>query len=89
MHSSGLHVYYPKEYEKNNMVFMNTVSQNKQAFTKREIKQAKSARKLYGKLLFPSTNDFRWMIQSKQIKNYEVTVRDIDVAHEIWDKDIS
>ena len=89
MHSSGLHVYYPEEHEKNNMVFMNTVSQNNQAFTKREIKQDKAAWKLYGKLLFPSTKDFRWMIQSNQIKNCEVTVRDIDVAHEIWGKDIS
>ena len=35
MHSSGLHVYYPEEHEKNNMVFLNTVSHNKQAFTKR------------------------------------------------------
>ena len=29
------------------------------------------------------------MIQSNQIKNWEVTVRDIDVSHEIWGKDIS
>ena len=36
-----------------------------------------------------STKDFRWMIQSNQIKNYKVTVRDIDVAHEIWGKEIS
>ena len=71
------------------MVFMNTVSQNNQSFTKREIKQSKAARKLYGKLLFPYNKEFRWMIQSNQIKNCKVTVRDIDVAHEIWGKDIS
>ena len=29
------------------------------------------------------------MIQSNQIKNCAVTVRYIDVAHEIWGKDIS
>ena len=63
--------------------------QNKQAFTKREIKQAKAGRKLYGKILFPSTKYFRWMIQSNKIKNSEITVRYIDVAHEIWGKDIS
>ena len=79
-------MYYPEEHEKNNMVFMNKVSQNKQAFTKRESNQAKAARKLYGKLLFPSTKDFRRMIQSNQIKNCEVIVIDIDVAHEIWGK---
>ena len=89
MHSSGLHVYYPEEHEKKNMVFMNTVYQNKQAFNKREIKQAKAERKLYGKLLFPSTKDFRWMTQFNKIKNCEVTVRDIYVDHEIWGKDIS
>ena len=81
MHSSGLHVYYPEKHEKNNMVFINTVSHNKQAFTKREIKQAKASRKLCGKLLFPFSKGFRWMIKSNHIKNCEVTVRDIDVAH--------
>ena len=54
-----------------------------------EIKQTKAARKIYGKLLFPYTKDFRWVIQSNHIKNCEVTVRDIDVAHEIWGKAIS
>ena len=39
--------------------------------------------------VFPSTKDYRWMIQSNQIKNCKVTVRDIDVDHEIWGKDIS
>ena len=71
------------------MVFMNTASQNNQAFNKMEINPAKAARKIYGKILFSSTNDFRWMIQSNQIKNCEVTVRDIDVAHGIWSKDMS
>ena len=64
-------MYYPEEHEKKNMVLMNTVSQNKQAFTKREIKQAKAARKLYGKLLFPYTKYFRWMILLNQIKNWK------------------
>ena len=33
-------MYYPEEHEKKNMVFMNTVSQNKQAFTKRVARQS-------------------------------------------------
>ena len=59
------------------------------AFTKRDIKGEKSARKLYAKLLYPSNADFKWLITNNQIKNCEVSVRNIDTAQEIWGKDIS
>jgi hypothetical protein len=33
--------------------------------------------------------DFKWVIQSKQIKDFPVTVQDIDVARTIWGKNIA
>ena len=40
MHSSGLHVYDPKEHGESNMVFMNTVRENMKLFTKKDNKGA-------------------------------------------------
>ena len=62
------------------MVFMNTVNKNMKAFTKKDIKVAKRAKQLYDKLLYPSDKDFRWVIQNNHIKNFDTTIRNIDVA---------
>ena len=59
---------------------MNTFKENMNAFTERDVKGAKSARKLYAKLLYPSNSDFKWLIKNNQIKNCEVSVRNIDAA---------
>ena len=85
MHESGLHYYDPRNEEFN---FVNTVSGNKQGFTKRQIKGAEVARTLYAKLSYPSWKDFKWVIQSNQIKDCPVTVQDVDVALKIWGKNV-
>ena len=46
------------------------------------------ARQLYNKLLYPSTTGFIWIIQNNRINKCDAIVRDIDVAQEIWGKDI-
>jgi hypothetical protein len=33
--------------------------------------------------------DFKWVIQSNQIKDCPMTVQDIDVARKIWGKNIA
>jgi hypothetical protein len=33
--------------------------------------------------------DFKWVIQSNQIKDFPVTVQDINVAQKIWGKNIA
>ena len=68
---------------------MNTVEENMKDFTKRDDVGAKSARKLYAKLLYPLNADFKWLIKNNQIKNREVSVWNIDTAQEIWGEDIS
>jgi hypothetical protein len=62
MHNSGLHYYAPRE--KKHLTSVNTVSENKTGFTKRQIKCAELARNLYKTLRSPSMKDFKWLICS-------------------------
>jgi hypothetical protein len=82
MHSSGLHYYDPRTERDEQMVFVNKVSENMSRFAKREIKGAELARSLYRTLDRPSMKDYKWIIQSHQIKDSPVTVQDIDVRKE-------
>jgi hypothetical protein len=71
------------------LAFVNTVSENKEGFTKKQIKSAELARTLYKTLSYPSMKDFKWVIQSNQIKDCPVTVQYVDVAQKIWGKNIA
>jgi hypothetical protein len=71
MHPSGLHYYEPTNKD---FTFVNTVDDNKKAFSKRQLKGAELARNLYATLRYPSVKDFKWVIQSNQIKDCPVTV---------------
>jgi hypothetical protein len=85
MHKSGLHYFDPRD---ENFQFVMTVSENKSNFTKRQVQRAEVAKSLYAKLSYPSQKDYRWIIQSNQIKDCPVTVPDIQVASKIWGKDV-
>jgi hypothetical protein len=100
MHESGLHYYISRNKSNksartdgtNNdpdFVFVETVSGNKEGFSKRQIKGAEAARTLYSTLSYPSWNDFKWVIRSNKIKDCPVTVEDVDTAHQIWGKNIA
>ena len=78
MHKSGLHVYYPKKGKE--FIFIETVAGNMEGFSKREIKRAYDAAKLYVRLIYPSEKDFNWIVMSNSIKNCTVTPRDVEVA---------
>ena len=86
MHSSGLHYYDPCNTA---VVMVSTGKGNKEGFTKRQIKGAEQARMLYAKLGYPSIKDYKWIVQSNQIKDCPVTAQDIQTAHQIWGKDIA
>jgi hypothetical protein len=85
-HPSGLHYFDPFD---NDFLFVNTVEENKIGFTRRQIKEAELAKSLRAMLAYPSEKDFRWVIQSNQIKNCPVTVQAVDNATKIWGKDIA
>jgi hypothetical protein len=55
MHKCGLHYYNPRNEK--HIAFVNTVSENKEGFTKRQIKSAELARTLYKTLSYPSMNE--------------------------------
>jgi hypothetical protein len=87
MHENGLHYYDPRK--QHHLTFVNTVSDNKEGFTKRKIKGAKLTRTLYKILSYPSMRDFKWVIPSNQIKDCPVMIQHIDVALNIWGKNIA
>jgi hypothetical protein len=87
MHKSGLHYYDPRK--EHHMTFVNTVSENKTGFTKRQIKCAEISRNLYKTLSYPSMKNFKWVIRRNHIKDCPVTIQDIDVATQILGKNIS
>ena len=85
-HPCGLHYFDPDDpsfLDTDASFVMNTVEENMIGFTKREIKQARAARELYPKLGYPSWKDFRWAVQTNQIRNCPVTVQDVDNAMKI------
>ena len=45
-------------------------------------------RELYGTVTYPYIADYRWAIQSNQIKDCPMKVQEIDVAVAIWGKDM-
>jgi hypothetical protein len=87
MHKSGIHYYDPRK--EHHLTFINTVSENKTGFTNRQIKCAEIARNLYKTLSYPSMKDFKWALRRNQIKDYPVTIQDIDVAMNIWGNSIA
>jgi hypothetical protein len=70
MHESGLHIYDPRTEA---LMFITTVSGNKEGFTKRQINGAEVTQTLYATLGYPSWKDFKWVLQSNQIKDCPVT----------------
>jgi hypothetical protein len=86
MHSSGLHYYNPSQEEFN---FVNTVSENKGAFKKRQIASAEKARDLYASLAYPLKADYKWKLKSNQIKDCPLSVKDAKVASKNWGRNIA
>ena len=86
MHESGLHYYDPSDKA---YVFVSTVSGNKEGFSQRQLKGAELAKTLYAKLGYTSEKDFKWVVQSNQIKNCPVMVQDVENSHKIWGKNIA
>jgi hypothetical protein len=87
MHKSGLNYYYPRK--EHHPTFVNTASENKTGFAKRQINCAEIARNLYKTLSYPSMKDLKWVIRSNQIKYCPVKIQDIYVATNIWGKNIA
>jgi hypothetical protein len=65
-----------------------TVEENMKMFTPRQIQQAKAARDLLASLGTPSIRDMKTAITTNSIKNVPITVKDIDLAEQIFGPDL-
>ena len=59
---------------------MQTVQENEEGYSQRQIQDAEKARDLYAKVRYPSTRDFQQMISQNLILNCPVTVSDVAEA---------
>jgi hypothetical protein len=67
---------------------LQTVEENQQMFTPRQIAQAKQARKLYEMVGRPSYNDFIAIIKNNLLLNSKIMPRDVLHAEAIFGKDL-
>ena len=65
---------------KNDLVFLNTVSKNKEVFSKRKIKSTDKSQELQHTLVFPTVKEWKWKIRSNHIQECTVDTEDVDNA---------
>jgi hypothetical protein len=70
-------------------VFVQTVRQNYEGYTKREILRAKEARRAMGMIGYPSEQDFKGIVSANMIRNCPINVKDITNAREMWGRDLA
>ena len=66
------------------MTFVDTVSENMEGFSQRQIAGAKRTQDAYKTLGFPSMRDFTTMVRDNLIRNCPITTNDIKNAHTIY-----
>ena len=67
---------------------MQSQKENGKWHTKRQIDKAKDAQNLHQMMMFPSVVDFKNAIKMNCIHNCPVTINDINVAKDVFGKDI-
>ena len=70
-------------------MFVQTVRQNYEGYTKKEILQAKEARRAMGLIGYPKDQDFKGMVRANMIPNCPIDVNDITNARDIWGPDLA
>ena len=86
--SNGLYLFQPPKQAYHEMNLLNSVAENQQHYTGRQLAKAKLARKLYHNIGTPSVRDFKAIIQMNAITNCPVTVEDINIAEKVYGLDI-
>ena len=66
------------------IILVNTLEDNLQGFSQRQIEQAKRARKLYHIMGLPSMHDFTELIKNNMLYNCPINVQDINNSIEIY-----
>jgi len=79
---------YFHDTQNRQIIFLNSQKENSQQYTKRQVAKAKEARNLYQMIGYPSINDFKNAIKYGYIQDCPITVEDINIAEDIFGKDI-
>ena len=66
-----------------------TVAENRKNYGQEQYRKAQEAQKLYHVLHAPSIKNFKYILRSNQIRNCPVTPEDVDIAEDIFGKDIA
>ena len=83
---NGLYAHNTTDRE---IVLVNTVEENMNKYTQRQINNANKARELYGIIGYPSTKDFKNMVTNNLINNCPITIEDIKIAEDIYGPNIA
>ena len=70
-------------------MFVQTVQQNYEGYTKREILRAKEVRRAMEMIGYPSKQDFKGMVRANIIHNCPINVNDITNARDKWGRDLA
>ena len=85
MHKDGLHYHDTRNRE---ITLVQTVQENEEGYSQRQIQDAKKARKLYAKVGYLSARDFKNIISYNLILNCPVTTSDVVCADKFYGRDI-
>ena len=67
---------------------LNTPENNKIEYSQRNIKGYDTDRAMYGKTGYPSLNDYKNTVRMKLIRTFPVTINNIEIDEDIWEKNI-
>ena len=85
MHHDGLHYHHTGNCQ---LSMVNTMKQNEEGYSKRQIQATKATRTLQSAVCFPSTANLKDIIPSNQVANCPVTVDDVEHIENIYDPSI-
>ena len=80
----GLYYYDVRNAKRKETLLLNSVDDNETLFSKRQLKRAKLAMKIYGMVGRPGYQSFKQMIRSNLLKNCPIVVKDVDIAEKVY-----
>ena len=80
------HATFSQLVEGHKLMLVDTVAENMEGFSQRQLKGVKMARDAYKTLVFPSLKEFVSMVRNNLIQNFPITPDDIKNAHQfmVW-----
>jgi uncharacterized short protein YbdD (DUF466 family) len=83
MNQAGLYAYVVPSF---GLSLVQTVHENSQFFTPRQIESSKLARDLYEMIGCPSYNDYIAIVKNNLLPNINITVKDVEMLREFSER---